>query len=401
MAERDHDHNNGKKEDHGIGGWIATIIMLFVFWPIGLFMLIGRLRDAARFFSGTGRATPGSPAEAAKSEPQEVTGMSGAPVVKQKPDKQKSKKSKERKTKTGTAAERLEKERKDVKGFSILLIATGALAGLGFGRFLDSGTFSAFISMLCGAIASAAIAGARGFYSGRVKLRRKYLAKLGVSRFMRISEFAASLGRSEKKVRRELGAMVDDGYFGDGAYIDLERGALVLDGEAAETVREKPDTSKSAARGKSGGGISEYDRVLRELRSLNEKISDVTISYKIERVEAASAKIFAAVEENPEKLPQIRRFMNYYLPTTLKLLRSYATLERQGIRGENITTVKEQIDRVLGTLASGFEQHLDRLFSSEAIDISSDIEVLESMMARDGLSGESPFKQQTSTGEAV
>ncbi|MDR1330131.1 MAG: 5-bromo-4-chloroindolyl phosphate hydrolysis family protein [Oscillospiraceae bacterium] len=396
MAERD--RNNGKKEEHGIGGWIATIIMLFVFWPIGLFMLIGRLRDAARFFSGTGRAAPGSPAETEKSRPQEVT---DTPVVRQKPDKQKSKKSKERKTKTGTAAERLEKERKDIKGFNILLIATMALAGLGFGRFWDLGTFSAFISMLCGAVASAAVAGARGFYSVRVKLRRKYLAKLGASRFMRVSEFAASLGRSEKKVRRELGAMIDDGYFGDGAYIDLERGALVLDGEAAETVREKPDASQNAARGKSGGGISEYDRVLRELRSLNEKISDITISYKIERVEAASAKIFAAVEENPEKLPQIRRFMNYYLPTTLKLLRSYATLERQGIRGENITTVKEQIDRVLGTLASGFEQQLDRLFSSEAIDISSDIEVLESMMARDGLSGESPFKQQTSTGEAV
>ena len=81
--------------------------------------------------------------------------------------------------------------------------------------------------------------------------------------------------------------------------------------------------------------------------------SDPAICAKIERIEALTVKIFRIVEDTPEKAPQIRRFMNYYLPTTLKLLHSYQTLERQGIDGENITAAKQDIERILSTLADG------------------------------------------------
>ena len=86
--------------------------------------------------------------------------------------------------------------------------------------------------------------------------------------------------------------------------------------------------------------------------------------------------------------------MDYYLPTTLKLLRSYATLESQGIEGDNINSAKGDIGRILDTLSHGFEQQLDQLFKADALDISSDIDVLESMMEQDGLAGENPFGQQ-------
>jgi len=82
--------------------------------------------------------------------------------------------------------------------------------------------------------------------------------------------------------------------------------------------------------------------------------------------------------------------MNYYLPTTLKLLRSYATLEKQGINGENITSAKENIGRILDTLATGYAQQLDQLFESDVIDIAADINVLENLMQQDGLTGEKP-----------
>jgi 5-bromo-4-chloroindolyl phosphate hydrolysis protein len=80
--------------------------------------------------------------------------------------------------------------------------------------------------------------------------------------------------------------------------------------------------------------------------------------------------------------------MNYYLPTTLKLLHAYETLEKQGIKGENIMSAKQDIERVLDTLASGYEQQLDNLFKADAIDISADIDVLESMMEQDGLTND-------------
>ena len=81
--------------------------------------------------------------------------------------------------------------------------------------------------------------------------------------------------------------------------------------------------------------------------------------------------------------------MSYYLPTTLKLLRTYSSLERQGIEGDNIDAAKEDIERILDTLVKGFAGQLDRLFQNEVIDISTDIEVLETMMKRDDLTGES------------
>jgi 5-bromo-4-chloroindolyl phosphate hydrolysis protein len=80
--------------------------------------------------------------------------------------------------------------------------------------------------------------------------------------------------------------------------------------------------------------------------------------------------------------------MSYYLPTTLKLVRSYATLEKQGVKGENITSTKKSIGEILDTLSVGYEQQLDQLFKSDAIDIAADINVLENLMQQDGLTGE-------------
>ena len=84
--------------------------------------------------------------------------------------------------------------------------------------------------------------------------------------------------------------------------------------------------------------------------------------------------------------------MSYYLPTTLKLLDSYATFEKQGITGENIDSARMNIEKTLDTLVQGFSQQLDQLFTADVLDISADIDVLENMMKKDGLTGGDDFQ---------
>ena len=128
-----------------------------------------------------------------------------------------------------------------------------------------------------------------------------------------------------------------------------------------------------------------FGRTISQIRELNDRIKDPEISAKIDQIEAVTARIFQVVRKKPERIGEIRKFMNYYLPTTLKLLDSYALLEEQGIEGENITASKQQISQILDTLIKSFKKQLDLLFSSQAMDITTDIEVMDNMLAADGL----------------
>ena len=110
------------------------------------------------------------------------------------------------------------------------------------------------------------------------------------------------------------------------------------------------------------------------------------MSQRIDRIGTLTAGIFRVVIEKPEREQDVRKFMNYYLPTTIKLLRSYDLLEDQTYQGENIVESRRKIEEVLDTLIVAYERQLDRLFRNDALDIATDIDVLETMMAGDGLS---------------
>lgn len=142
-------------------------------------------------------------------------------------------------------------------------------------------------------------------------------------------------------------------------------------------------------------GNPELDKMIRdgalaveEMKRLDENIEDEKISQAIRELERTSQAIFQQVREAPEKLPQIRKFMDYYLPTTLKLLNAYDRMSGTGVSGENIDSTLEKVEKMMGTIVTAFEKQLDSLFGSEALDISTDISVLETMMAREGLAGE-------------
>ena len=158
-----------------------------------------------------------------------------------------------------------------------------------------------------------------------------------------------------------------------------------------EKPKEEPKPQEEKEEKASSTGDPEVDKIIREgqeylkkLRAADDAIPDETLSEDITRMEKASADIFRFIAEHPEKAPQIRKFMNYYLPTTLKLLNSYQRLSRQSARGETITSTMFNIAGMMHTVANAFEKQLDSLFGDEALDISADITVFETMLKSEG-----------------
>ena len=148
---------------------------------------------------------------------------------------------------------------------------------------------------------------------------------------------------------------------------------------AAETKKEE-DPKIAALR-------KEKDRAISELRRLNDAIPDEKISAQIDHLEEVTGKIIDHVIANPAKQPQISRFLDYFLPTTIKLLNAYDRMDSAGVSGSNIDATKQKVETMLDTLCTAFDKQLDALFGDEALDISTDITVMENLLAQEGLSG--------------
>ena len=379
----DQNRKNTPNED-AIGeiiSWVITFILLFAVWPVGIFMLLRKLRGYAKT---AGRADAHAVVSA---------------------EKQPSKKTQKNIQKT------LARKSGRFISFillviSIILFAIGVNMISGAVRDIFGNGLTRWSDLFFGLFYF--VGGLISFFSRNVMANRfsrykRYYAFVDERGIVSIPEISRGVGYAYKTVIRDLQAMINAGYFGPNAYLDSELDSLVLFAEAAMEVRrsKKAQQTTPQTAQKPEKPDNQYMAIIIELRELNDTIADIPISDKIDRIEVLTAKIFRIVEDNPSKLPQIRRFMNYYLPTTLKLLHSYATLEKQDIHGENITAAKENIGRILETLATGFEQQLDQLFQSDVMDIAADINVLENMMQQDGLTGEKTELSVMSSGAAA
>ena len=166
-----------------------------------------------------------------------------------------------------------------------------------------------------------------------------------------------------------------------------------MPGQAEEKKEEKkaekkPEAPKSTGNPEIDNLIKERERALSEMRRLNDSIEDETISAQIDHLEEVTSKIIDQVIKEPAKLPQIRRFLDYYLPTTLKILNAYDRMDAMGVSGDNIDSTKQRVERMMGTIVQAFDKQLDALFGAEAMDISTDITVMENLLAQEGLAGE-------------
>ena len=183
------------------------------------------------------------------------------------------------------------------------------------------------------------------------RMRKKISNIVGNAPYMKIQEIADAIPCNYAKCCKHLENCIDKGVFGENAYLDMRTGTLVVRG-----APPAPQPAPAAAP-------------------------------KAQPEEAKAEDNFAQAKQNPDKLPQMRKFMDYYLPTALKLLKTYAELDAQGVEGENIRESKQRIEQVMDTLVTAFEAQLDRLFEDDALDVSTDIDVMENMLRADGLTG--------------
>ena len=131
--------------------------------------------------------------------------------------------------------------------------------------------------------------------------------------------------------------------------------------------------------------IARGQEMLRQIRAANDAIPDPTLSRQMFELERLCVQIFKTVSETPAKAPQIRKFMNYYLPTTLKMLNSYRTMQDRGVSRAELSEAHKTLVRGMDMVLTACQKQLDGLFKSEMLDVSTDIDVLEQMLRRDGL----------------
>ena len=244
------------------------------------------------------------------------------------------------------------------------------------------------------AVAGGAMLGSGVSIDRSLKRYNKYLAVVGSYEAMAVEQLARTLGYPRDRVEKDLQKMIDKGYFGDEAYLNVELGYLFRSGQADAELKQKrrQEQAQAAAAAPPPKETEEgYSGILRRIRRANDAIADEALSAKIDRLETITAKIFRAVEEDPKKRDRIDTFLNYYLPTTQKLLDSYAEFEAAGVEGENLRQAKARIESTMDLIVKGFEHQLDELYKADALDVDSDIRVMETMLERDTASVEDDF----------
>lgn len=422
---RNNKNNQNEVDQTGeVISWVIIFILMFAFPPLGLLLLILKMRsyakpnkDSARkpgkrtSTYSSGSAPSSIPTSASNSASNSVSTPASSPSpspsqpLRYAPETTGSLRpaSQPKPTQTNSGKPIKKKDRKQLEKKSgrvisvVFLLISVALFVIGASTIFGAassiwgdgvnawGEFWMGAFYLSGGVISLI---SRGVFTRKFTRYKNYHAFLTGRTVVRISDISQTQGISARVVKRDLQTMINSGYFEFGTYIDYELDSLVLCSDTAEEIRSSAKSFQEDFFQSEEPRENQYMSTISELRELNYSIADISISNKIDKIEELTAKIFRHIEEHPEKQPQIRRFVSYYLPTTIKLLRSYSTLEKQGVKGENIMAAKENIGRILDTLALGYEQQLDQLFRADAMDIAADISVLENLMQQDGLSGE-------------
>lgn len=229
----------------------------------------------------------------------------------------------------------------------------------------------------------------------------KYKKIIAGRDFCNVDELSQKTGRPAKAVIKDIKKMIRKGWFRQG-HLDEQETCLMVSEEAFRQytgLMERMKQAKEEKKAAEEKQKQEYEKLspevqkivkagddfVRRIRQANDAIPGEEISAKISRMEMLVDRIFDRVEQKPDTVDDIRKLMEYYLPTTIKLLEAYEDLDRQPVQGDNILSAKVEIEKTLDTLNTAFEKLLDDLFQDTAWDLSSDISVLHTMLAQEGL----------------
>ena len=236
------------------------------------------------------------------------------------------------------------------------------------------------------------LGGALLFYFGQSQANlqrrsKRYWLALGNEDAMALDEVAKRVGRTRRQTIKDLQRLIAKNCLGADAYLDLELGYFLRFGAQVEPPKEPEPEAEPAEQPPE----PEYTAILRKIRAANDRIDDPVLSEKIDRLEEITRQILRELEAHPEKRERMHTFFDYYLPTTQKLLDTYADFEEAGVEGENLGEAKRRIEGTMDGIVEGFARQLDGLFKADVMDVESDIRVMESMLHRDSASAARDF----------
>ena len=222
---------------------------------------------------------------------------------------------------------------------------------------------------------------------GRAKRFKDYWNLLRYKGYCAVQAFSNAVRKPKKLVLSDLKYWIRSGNLPGGRLDDQQQFLLLGDElygqyQAAKEGQKKREATKD----KKDIAIQAGLEAVRQIRSANAALPDAVVTEKLTRLEDVTANIFAYVEQHPAKLAEIRRFMDYYLPTTVKLVQSYQNFDGQP-QTASVTAAKGEILTTLDVINAAFETLLDGLYQDDAMDVSADISVLKTMLAQEGLTG--------------
>lgn len=380
-----------KPDNNELWSWIVIALLFAFAWPVGLIVLFAKLSDSSK----RKKNRAGAQQTIITAEPEDAVTAAAAPTAAEKKKSDSAAQSKKRRSSITRTPKISDSNANVLRNIGLVVTVIGAiilLNALGDNLFfLEYGNWRAFLEYTFWPMGITA--GGLGLLLGshwmRRRLRRyaKYQAIAGKKPTVTISQLAAAANVSTRRVENDLEQMVQKGLWGKEAYLDLGRGILVRTFEAAEGLEPAQKEAQPAPAEAEEG----YSGQLRDIRRANDRIADPAISAKIDRLEDLAGKIFRIVEEEPAKKAKASTFLNFYLPTTQKLLDSYADFEEAGVSGGNVSQAKQRIADTMDKIVAGFERQLDQLYQSDAMDVDSDIRVMEQMLRRDGGSAAEDF----------
>ena len=230
----------------------------------------------------------------------------------------------------------------------------------------------------------------------RIKRFKKYASLVENTNYCTIDSLSKAIRKDNKFVIKDLIKMIDLEMFKE-AYIDEKNNNFILSNEVYEAYlnaersyeeqkkREEEEAKKASENAELYEVINLGKRYIDEIRSANDAIPGEVISAKLDKLEKIVTSIFNNIEKDTSKIPDVKKFINHYLPMTLKLVSTYKELDNQAIEGDNVKKAKNEIEKSLDLINTAFEKLLDDLFEDITMDVSSDISVLKTLFAQEGL----------------